>query len=370
MKVIVRPSKDGNDQGCGTLAYSTALKQAVVVTNLHIVVDIFSEAVCRREVIVRTWSGKPVKVSKWLALNTNGADGLDVALGLTDNELNLPLLNISSEDEVDGGMRLSALSLRNSAQVSLSAQVVKVSGHNITTDAGGARGYSGTGFVDYMGRLSVIHKGKAGATELSLEINDRYCDESNRGEEVGFCEMYKVKKECSRGLRLGSTGYGGHIEACLALAGQAANQSDTGDKEQICKNGWNMRRTGKIEPNVGYIENCVDYFANRTRNGSACEQGWAADLASSGSDAAFVKHCLNLRGSDAPSSLEMCRGGWVKDHARLADACAGYVELSARNPRADALGAWVINAGSFRDVVELVPDKCAVEPVDPRPAAG
>lgn len=364
VKVIVSPSKDGNDQGCGTLAYSTTLKQAVVVTNLHVVAAIEKNSACRREVNVSTWSGEPVKVSKWLALT----NGLDVALGLTDNELNLPLLDISSEADVDGGMRLSALSLRNS-QVSLSAQVVKVSGYNITTDAGGARGYSGTGFVDYQGRLSVIHRGKADATELSGEGNEGYCDGSNQ-DEVGFCEMCKVKGECSRGLRLGSTGYGGHIEACLALVGQAGSKSDRGRNEQICRRGWNMRQTGAIEPTIGYVEKCVDYFAKRTGNRSACEQGWAAALASSGSNAAFVKHCVNLRGGGAPSSLEKCRAGWVKDHAGLADACASYVELSARNPRADALGAWVVNALKFRDLVELVPDQCAVGPVAARPAAG
>ena len=248
LALLVSSSKDGNNQGCGTLAYSNALQQAVIVTNRHVVVDDKSETSCRRKVVVKTWSGQ-TSVSKWLTVKEPA--GVDIAVGLMDNELNLPLLNISSRDDVDAGMKLSALSLRNSVKVALSAQVIKIKQHKITTDARMARGYSGTGYVDYLGRLSAIHIGQGSATEFSGMGNNisAYCDKDHLKED-GFCEIQIVEAQCASSLRLGATGYGGYIDACLALAGQAANLPDPSPNEHTCLEGWRMHRTGRLDEPV------------------------------------------------------------------------------------------------------------------------
>ena len=346
LALLVSPSKDGNNQGCGTLAYSNALQQAVIATNRHVVVDDKSGMSCRRKVVVKTWSGQTINVSKWLAVEEPA--GVDIAVGLTDNELNLPLLNFSSRYDVDGGMKLSALSLRNSVQVALSAQVIKIKQHEVTTDAGGALGYSGTGYVDYLGRLSAIHIGQSSATEFSGMGNNisAYCDKDHLKED-GFCEIQIVEAQCASSLRLGATGYGGYIDACLALAGQAANLPAPSPNEQTCMEGWRMHRTGRLDAPVEYIEDCVDYFAGRHTNGSLCKKGWTAELAS-GSNATFVEHCLNSRRK--AQSKQTCRTGWKVDRARLADACMRYMELASRNPRANAVAAWVIDAFVLADL--------------------
>ncbi len=42
----------------------------------------------------------------------------------------------------------------------------------VVTDGRGARGYSGSGYVYYLGQLSVIHIGKAPKMELDGSIKD------------------------------------------------------------------------------------------------------------------------------------------------------------------------------------------------------
>ena len=99
----------------------------------------------------------------------------------------------------------------------------------------------------------------------------------------------------------------------------------------------------------------MDYFAGRHTNGSLCKKGWAAELAS-GSNATFVEHCLNSRRK--AQSKQTCRTGWKVDRARLADACMRYMELASRNPRADAVAAWVIDVFALADLSALVPAAC------------
>ena len=91
----------------------------------------------------------------------------------------------------------------------------------------------------------------------------------------------------------------------------------------------------------------MDYFAGRHTNGSLCKKGWTAELAS-GSNATFVEHCLNSRRK--AQSKQTCRTGWKVDRARLADACMRDMELASRNPRADAVAAWVIDAFVLADL--------------------
>ena len=61
-------------------------------------------------------------------------------------------------------------------------------------------------------------------------------------------------------------------------------------------------------------------------------------------DSAFVEDCLEL--GDA-QKIDKCRAGWLRDRDALVDECVAFVQLSARNPRARGLAAWVINNPNF-----------------------
>jgi hypothetical protein len=61
-------------------------------------------------------------------------------------------------------------------------------------------------------------------------------------------------------------------------------------------------------------------------------------------NSAFVDDCLEL--GDA-QKFDKCRAGWLRDRDALVEECVAFVQLSARNPRARGIAAWVINSLDF-----------------------
>lgn len=72
------------------------------------------------------------------------------------------------------------------------------------TNLGGVPGFSGTGYVNYAGILSVVHRGGIAA---------KFRSEGNEDMEYNL-EMSSIDP---KGARIGATGIALHVDACLDL---------------------------------------------------------------------------------------------------------------------------------------------------------
>ena len=245
---------------------------------------------------VKSWFGQPVAVTKWFVSHD---DDIDLALGLLEDDAGLPLLNISSASDIIQGMELSAVCIRNSVKVALPAKVIYVDenrSHALTTNAGGSRGYSGTGFLDSLGRLCAVHVGKPHNHDGESEVEEAEAD-TETADEAGFNELVRAQGECMGGLRLATTGLGSHVNSCIRLIDKAAeSRSARHIDEARCREGWRIFHSGNLTQPVDYIEKCVDHFAGRSASAAMCTEGWKKE----GAKSDFVDQCAAVRARMAP----------------------------------------------------------------------
>ena len=111
---------DGNHHACGTLAYSARLKEAVVITNRHAVVDSdYPEHHCRYNLAVRTSGDIDIPISRWYVLEEDG----DIAYGRLAQQPPIPALNITPSADVVPGLHIWASSLQETGLVALDCRV-------------------------------------------------------------------------------------------------------------------------------------------------------------------------------------------------------------------------------------------------------
>jgi hypothetical protein len=356
--IHVQPAHASNDQAsieaCGVLAYSRAFQMDVVVTNRHIVAQTNTsykqEKGCRRLVNVTYFSSEEIHVTEWLVPENNA---IDISIGFISGISKYPSLNISSRHDITENMLLQTVSIRNSVRVALDARMVMLDDMDIfpiVTSGGGARGYSGSGYVDYLGRLSVIHVGKAPEMELHEDMDEASKAIKKHWEEAGFSEFVTAKELCHRFLRAGDRGY---INAGIKL-GDASGNSTYGaharselDKE--CRERRQLFTAGSMVRFAPHVDSCANLFAGSTAAMDDCETGWRAEVESSpGAKSEFIKHCLhfvNQTATGGPSSFahvsrEQCKIGWKIALANLAEMCITSIELASLNPRASGVGGW------------------------------
>ena len=355
--------ENGEYVACGTLAYSTRLKEAVVITNTHVVADFNTK--CRFEITVRTRGNVDIPISEWYVPQGN----VDIAFGRLAHPPPIPALNITLSADVVSGLHIWAFSLQRSGLVALDGRVTSTlkTPYQFRTNVGGMPGFSGTGYVNYAGTLSVVHVG--GAPDAVRRRR------SARGgaKEVNLAHY---SSGCIKGMRLGATGMASHIDSCLDLASDigagtpeqaAAAAAAAVATRRRCVEGWSMLAVGKFkEPPPDFVESCASVFSSRLINNEtkrACELGWMLDC---GEDCDFISACLSfasgepLGDQEGPATREACRSGWYDKYAEYATACETYVNLRARNPEAEGVAAWLVDDPDFEfvDRSERFPKQC------------
>lgn len=247
------------------------------MTNRHVVVD--SKNRCARDVNVTSFLGENIHVTEWLIPQDKE---IDISIGLMNGTSKYPVLNITSKHGIKENMLLQAVSIRNTILVALSGRVVvtdPVKMFPIITDGGGARGFSGTGYVDYLGRLSVIHVGKAPETEVigstEEDTDEASEDIAERLEEAGFSEMAAAKTLCRSLLRAGD---GEFIDACIELGDLSRCLADESRSklDRRCREGWRNFNTGNLVKPLKQVEDCADLFGGRISATGHCRAGWKA----------------------------------------------------------------------------------------------
>ncbi len=356
---------DDEHIACGTLAYSARLKQAVVITNRHVVADLREH--CSNEITVRT-RHVAIPISRWLV----PAGNVDIAIGLLAGPPPIPALNITSRAEVAPGIHIWAMSLQPTGIVALDGRVTSTLGmpYMLQTNVGGVPGFSGTGYVDYAGTLSVVH---VGAVESGAALR-----RDHDGNEMTEQKVARYSEDCLKGTRLGTTGMGSHIDACLDLvfavdagvpAQDAAAVAAIDEIGRRCMDGWSMLAAGTLTaPPPDFVSSCALIFANQSihpNTREACEVGWREDC---GKDCDFIGACLSFavnepqNGQARPATRKECRAGWYNKYAGYASSCERYIRLRARNPQAKGVAAWVVDDPdlhfAFVDRSEMFPRPC------------
>jgi hypothetical protein len=209
-------------------------------------------------------------------------------------------------------------------------------------------GFSGTGYVDYEGKLSVVHVGSSASNAAFRSDRDEMTEQK--------VASYSV--DCIKGTRLGTTGMASHIDACLdlvvAAAAGAPAQDAINEKRRRCEEGWSMLAVGTLTaPPPDFVSSCASVFANQPiylNTSEACQVGWRNDC---GQDCDFIGACLSFAlnepqdGRAGPATLNECRAGWYDKYAGYASSCEKYMQLRARNPQAEGVAAWVVDSLQF-----------------------
>ncbi len=132
--------------------------------------------------------------------------------------------------------------------------------------------------------------------------------------------------------------------------------------------GWSILVEGEIQKFPNFAKTCMLVLANRNLNGTivqACMNGWRSycrNLA-----CVYVDMCLlyatalSLGKPFAAEVGTLCRAAWHNEYAAFAEDCEHYIDLSARNPRARGIAAWVVEDTSFAFVSRsaMHPQPCA-----------
>lgn len=353
--------ENGRYIACGTLARSPRFEEPVVITNRHAVADLVER--CHYEITVRTGGNVDIPISRWFVPQGN----VDIAFGLLAHPPLIPALNITSRADVVPGLHIWAFSVQRTGLVALDGRVSStlVNPYQLLTNVGGVPGFSGTGYVDYAGTLSVVHVGDA-----ADKIRRR---RSAQDEEVNFAHF---SRDCLKGTRLGMTGMGSHIEACLDLV----SKNPVGTPEQAaaaaaaaiatrrrCVEGWSILAIGNLKrAPPDFAESCATVFANPATDNEtirSCELGWRKEC---GRACDFISSCLSFASGkpvddqEKPAMREVCRSGWYDKYAEYATACKKYTSLRARNPEAEGVAAWVVDHPPFAfvDRLEKFPQQC------------
>lgn len=329
---------NGSHFACGTLAYSTRLQDVVVITNRHVVVD----PDCARNITVRTKDNVDIPIARWFVLARGRI--ADIAYGQLAGPAPVRALNITSRADVMPGQHIWGISVQKSGLVALDGRVTSIlkAPYHLETNVGGMPGFSGTGYVNYAGTLSVVH---VGGKEAALR-SDGDDDPSHDHEDTEY-DLAQYSRDCLNGMRLATTGLASHIDACLDLVSTAAAINET---IQRCVDGWSMlgAKTLAGQP-PEFASSCASVFADHEINRTAiakCEAGWRAVC---GQNCAFIRACLSfatgepLDGRAVPASRKECRAGWYGKYAGYAENCENYIRLRARNPQATSIAAWVID---------------------------
>ena len=338
--------------GSGSLVYLNRINAGVVVTNLHVAAN--RDENCSRKITVQSGDNKDVGVSHWFVLNDSN---VDVAFGLLKEKSKYSLLNITERENVQPGLQIWGHSLQPDGPVALSGRVVSnlKSPFSVLTDVGGAPGFSGTAYVDYMQRLALIHVGSESIDLESTATNFESSDSEH------LHKMQTFSKNCRHGTALSMSGNADYVDACVELIKLARSSGEPGQVdfnvmlrlETQCRTGWNIVATGKISTTTHFIKDCIDLFSGRNvsfRKAGKCRQGWARNFAK---DPNHVHLCLSFveesarHSPDAPDAGERCKRAIYEDNMARAEQCEKFVALSARNPRARGVGAWVLNDASF-----------------------
>lgn len=161
-------------------------------------------------------------------------------------------------------------------------------------------------------------------------------------DKVGFCHIDVEWDKCRKGLSLAILNKD-LVGDCLGLAG--GNFSDAALSS--CKESWSVYAGGSGQECSAYVGSCVDVLTNRTARGDphrleACRAGWKKSAAGEGG---FVDACLNLTAGHL--AREECRRGWLEDLTQHVDRCEIFGKLTARNPRASGVAAWVLEDEGF-----------------------
>ena len=156
-------------------------------------------------------------------------------------------------------------------------------------------------------------------------------------------------------LRLGTTGLGSHVNSCIRLIDKAAESRSARHIDEVrCREGWRIFHSGNLTQPVDYIEKCVDHFAGRSDSTAMCAEGWKKE----GAKSDFVDHCLSFVKHRGEGFREMCRVGWTEQRANIAGACGNFMKLTARNPRAAAVAAWVMGSFRYREASDVIGKMC------------
>jgi hypothetical protein len=345
VRLVVSPVHNGNNEAQGTLVHSTRFNagKGIIVSNRHVVVN--SKYNCRRTVdAFVSWSESPLYVSKWIVF-----EQADVSIGIL-SDFNLrsghQFLEVLPEAAFEYSEDLWGRARKNGRHLALHGKIVSqdpAAPHVLTTSVGGSRGCSGLGYANRDKLLTVIHTG-------ALDVNEGdEVDRVENGEE--FSEIRNVRKNCEEGLKLAMSGRGGFVDQCLVVLKSSVDEDQSSSDKlnasmQSCKDGWEFHARSSTATPADFVQACLEFFVDKNRPSAErkkemCRVGWKA---ASVKDSAFVEDCLEL--GDA-QKLDRCRAGWLKDRDALVGECLAFVQLSARNPRAKGLAAWVINSPDF-----------------------
>ena len=345
----------GSHIACGTLAYSARLKEAVVITNKHVVADMNPSNPnnsCHYAVTVQTKDKADLPISSWYVFPGDA----DIAYGRLALPPPIPALNITPRADVVPGLHIWASSVQASGLVALDGRVTSTlnAPYQLLTNVGGMPGFSGTGYVDYAGTLSVVH---VGAPEKALR---RRSDKDQQSEE----NLAHFSKECLVGMRLSMSGLASHIDACLDLVSERPQAAP--ETRRKCVDGWSIMADKDLESPPNFTSSCASTFANRSidnKTAHECESNW---LSTCHQHCEFISSCMSFASGKplpekaGPTTREECRSGWIKKYSGYAAACDQYMKLRARNPQALGVAAWVLDdpAFVFVDRLELYKQQC------------
>jgi hypothetical protein len=303
---------------------------------------------CRRKVdAFASWPECKLNVSKWMIFNK-----ADVSIGILADDLCIghQFLEVLPQADFVYSEDLWGRARKNGRHLALHGKIVSqnpAAPHLVITSVGGSRGFSGLGYANRGKLLTVIHTGAVDVNESNSEVESNQVE---NGEE--FSEISNVQENCKKGLRLAMSGMGGFIDHCLVVLKSSIESTSDRDRLSLnasmrsCKDGWEFHARSSASKPADFVQACWELFTNQTcpfaeRKKEICKVGWKA---ASVKDSAFVEDCLEL--GDA-QTIDKCRSGWLRDRDALVDECVVFVQLSARNPRARGLAAWVINSLDF-----------------------
>jgi hypothetical protein len=352
VRLVVSPTYNGNNEAQGTLVRSPRFNagKGIIVSNKHVVID--AKQNCSRKVdAFALWPECKLNISKWIIFKK-----ADVSIGILADDLcsGHQFLEVLPEADYLYSEDLWGRARKNGRHLALHGKIVSqnpTAPHLLITSVGGSRGFSGLGYANRDKLLTVIHTGAVDVNESHGEVQS---NQTENGDE--FSEISNVQENCMKGLRLAFSGMEGFIDHCLVVLKSSIESTSDRDRlnasMQSCKDGWEIHARGSTLEPTHFVHTCLELFTNQTcpladQKKEMCKVGWKA---ASVKDSAFVEQCLELGDAE---KFDKCRAGWLQDRDALVDECVSFVQLSARNPRARGLAAWVINRPHF-DFIDVV----------------
>jgi hypothetical protein len=152
--------------GCTTLGHSK-VHGYITITNAHVIRNFDQHS--PYQLSVEDSAGNDIPITDWMIPNS---PYLDLAIGLIRKPLNRPFLRIAVRKGLVPRLQIWGILRQVGELIALDGRVISVSNelHQVVTNVGGAPGFSGTGYIDFSGSLSVVHaaaKGKESPIETS-----------------------------------------------------------------------------------------------------------------------------------------------------------------------------------------------------------